>query len=446
MQLAFGSSGLFIGTISKAAIAPIALGLLLTATGCEMFSRDKAQAQPQSRQGQGQPGGAPAVETAIAATGALQEPLEYTGTTEPIRQVSLRSQVEGQLLNLTVDVGDRVTQGQVLAELNDRLLRTEVAEAQAELAARQVEIAQAQAEVSDTQAQAEQARVELEQSRADAARLQTLANDGAVTTQAAEQAQTEALAAEQVLRSAQQQVRTRQQAVLATERRARAQAAVVAQTQERRAYSTLQSPISGAVLERTTEPGNLVQPGNEILKLGDFSAIKVVVQVSERELGNIRLGRAVQVRLDAFPEQVISGSVTQISPAADPTARLIPIEITIPNREGQIGSGLLARVQFGQTEGDRLIVPQGALELGDEEGASTLFVIEGTGDQAKAIARRVQVGQSSNGQVEILSGLKVGETVAISSSGNLKDGQAVRLSILSETQSVPPSSPQSSSQ
>lgn len=407
----------------------------LNLSGCQVFpSQNTAQAQAPTQDGVDTPA---AVETAIAQPGSLEEPLEYTGTTQPIQQVSLRSQAEGRLLNLSVNVGDTVRQGEVLGQLDDRLIMTLMSQAQAELAALQSEVAQAEAEVSDAQAQVEQARVEWQQAETDAERLQSLAQEGVITAQQAEQAVTAALAAEQIFRSAQEQVRTREQAVTAARGRVRAQQAVLAEIQARRAYSLLTAPITGTVLERVTEPGNLVQPGNEVLKLGDFSAIKVVVQVSELELGSLRPGQAVSIRLDAFPDQSFQGQISRISPAADPTARLIPIEITMPNGVGtsgrDIGSGLLARVQFQTNAAKPIVLPESALSLAGEETESTVFVLEGDGEAARVVARSVEVGDRANGQVVIRSGLQSGEPVVIRSSDPLTDGQLVRLSILSET-------------
>lgn len=95
----------------------ILAGLLMGLAGCG-GSRQAAEAQA-SRSQAGPETGPPAVEVAIARTGTLEETLEYTGTTQPFREVSLRSQLEGQLLSLPVDVGDRVQQGQILGQIDD---------------------------------------------------------------------------------------------------------------------------------------------------------------------------------------------------------------------------------------------------------------------------------------------------------------------------------------
>jgi multidrug efflux pump subunit AcrA (membrane-fusion protein) len=313
----------------------------------------------------------------------------------------------------------------------------------------------------------------------DAARRATLGTQGAISKQEAELAQTAAQTAEQALRSALEQISTEQKAVAAAQRRVEAQRAAVAQAGERRSYALVASPINGVVLEKVSEPGNLVQPGGEILKLGDFNQVKVVVSVSELELSKIRVGQSVQVTLDAFGNQSSTGQVSRISPAADPTARQIPVEITIPNSNGRIGSGLLARVNFESTTISRVVVPETALQEEGEQGTrgarqqgskaareprnrgaeeqrsnpkskivrlsahaevqnpksaeGTVFVVTSTGAQAKVQARRVQLGDRANGKVEIISGLKPGERFVARSSKPLKDGAPVRLSALSET-------------
>ena len=401
-------------------------GILLTASGCSLPGRDTAEAQP------AQPdSGAIAVETISVQSDRLDASLEYTGTTQPIQEVSLRSQVEGQLLSLRVDVGDAVTPGQMLGQVDAAVLQTLVNAAKAELAARQSEVSQARAAVSDALAQVERARAEMMQAQADAERLQQLVADGAVTTQQAEQAETAFLAAEQIFRSAEEQVRTREQAVVAAQGRVDAQAALVAQAEERLSYASLIAPLNGVVLERVMEPGNLVQPGTEVLKLGDFSAVKVIVQISELDLAQLERGQPAQVQLDAFPGETWSGRITRISPVADPTARLVPIEVEIPNGDRRIGSGLLARVNF--TAGDvAIVLPTQALEVNPELLEPTVFILDESQENPTVSARPVEIGDRTNGRVEILAGLAPGERVVISSDAPLSDGQAVRLSILSQ--------------
>jgi HlyD family secretion protein len=376
--------------------------------------------------------GPPAVQTAIAKPGAVEVPLAYTGTTRPAQQVTLRARVDGQIVNLQGDVGDRVERGDILARLDGDLLSVAVNEAQAELAARNSEIAQAQASVSDAQALVVQAQAQLNQAQAEAQRLQRLAAAGASSQQAAEQAVLALETARQAVRSAQQQVISRQQAVNAVQGRFQAQRAVLDQTQQRLAYAGLAAPISGVILARLVEPGDYVEAGADLFSLADLSRLTVTVQVSELDLSRISLGQSAQVRLDAFPEQTLSGRVTQISPVADGTSRLVPMEVSIANPDGRVGSGLLARISFSTGNPDRVVVPEKALTFAPNSESPTVFVMQPGGEQATVVARPVQLGRRLKDQVEILSGLSLGETYVNNSDAPLEDGQRVRLSILSE--------------
>lgn len=409
-------------------------------SSCRLLPRSDAQPSPDTP---GQEADQPvAVQTAVAATGTVKEILTYTGTTRPVRQVSLRSQVSGQLQQVTVDAGDGVAQGAVLAQVDDALLRVAVNEAQAELTSRQSEVAQAAAEVSNVKTSLEAAKVRFQQAQTEADRLQRLAAAGAVSTQEAEQAQLAVDVARQALKSSEEQIRTRQQAVTAAQGRVASQQAVVDQAREQLSYAAVRAPLSGVVLQRLLEAGDYVQAGGEILQIGDLSTLEVTVQVSELDLNRISQGQTVRVTLDAFPDRSLTGRINRIAPVADTSSRLLPVEITIPNPDGRVGSGLLARVQFTPPGQANVVLPESALAIANPpqstdpqptDTPSTVFVVDPKADPAIAQARQVQIGTKANGQVEILSGLQPGESYVLKSDRPLADGQPVRLSILSET-------------
>ncbi|MEI1375773.1 efflux RND transporter periplasmic adaptor subunit [Nostoc sp. UHCC 0926] len=445
-------------------LIPCLLGIGLLTANCGSLPKESADAESQSP-GSGQRGGSAAVDVAIARTDLLQKQPEYTGNTTPFRIVSVRSQVEARLLALNLDVGDPVKLGQNIGQLDDAILLTQLKQTEAELAALKSEVARASNQVSNARADVERARLEVVQAQADSQRQQNLFKAGAIAEQVAQRARTQAQTAAQALRAAQEQVRIEQQAVAAAQGRVLAQQALVAQTKERRSYAQLTSPITGVVTQKVTEPGNLLQAGNEVLKIGDFNRVKVIVQVSELELAQIQVGQSVQVRLDAFPDQALIGRVTRISPAADATARLIPVEVVIPNTQGKIGSGLLARVNFENQTQQRVIVPQTAIqkagsknskgtgetqtnvrqdsslpntsaiaEAKPQDQSGAIFVVKDTEGKTKVTARAVMLGKRADGKVEILSGLQAGERYVVRSGKPLKEGDTVNLSILSEKQ------------
>ena len=415
-------------------ISYLFIGILITS--CNSAPKETAQATSKRR------GGITAVDTAIAKKAPLKKELFYTGTTVPFRKISVRSQVEGQLLALNVDIGDKLSKGYIVGLIDDTLLKTSLNQAEAELAALNSEVARANTQVSNALTEVERARLELQQAASDARRQEKLLSEGAIAKQTAEQARTAAQTAAKAVRLAEKRVQTEREAVAAAKGRVVAQKAVVAQAKERKSYTKLTSPITGVVLERIIEPGNLVQPGNEIIKIGDFSSVKIEVQVSELELGKLEIGQSVKVLLDAFRNREYIGTLKRISPAANTTARLIPAEVVIPNIEGKIGSGLLARVSFQNTERLQVVVPLRAINTEVRKGIkeeelnqnlqSTVFVVKEDGKNFKVQARRVILGERADNKVEIISGLQSEESYVVRSSKPLKDGEKVRLSILSE--------------
>ena len=414
----------------KTSLGIILLSSLLipNLVGCSEGFNTSVEAQPEQPQ---ERKSLPKVESAIAQTQSLRDTFTYKGDTTPQQVVSLRSQAEGQLQTLTVDVGDNVEKGQILGQLNDTLLQTDLGEAEAELASRLAAVNRSRNQVKTAQIQLEQAQAEAEQAKADARRFTNLAEQGAIAQQEAEVAQTEAIVAEKQVRAAQEQIKIEQEAVATAQEQVKVQHSIIDQAQERRSYTTLKSPITGVILERVTDPGNLIRPGEEVLTIGDFQNVKVRVTVSELVLGEIRQGQAVTVNLDAFPNESYQGRITRISPSGNAQTRQVPIEITLPNPQRRIGSGLLARVTFSREASEQVVIPEIALQEEKEDNTATIFVLNATTEPPTVEAKRVQLGDRANDRVEILSGLTAGTAFIVRSSSSLTSGDAVRLSALS---------------
>jgi len=132
-------------------IIPVLLiGTLFLASGCTSEPKQSSQAQPIKQNPDQKP---IAVDVAIAKVENLETNTEFIGTTAPIREVSVRSRTEGQLISLNVDIGDPVSQGQILGQQDDGILRANVLQVEAELAARQSEVARAITQVSNAKTQ-----------------------------------------------------------------------------------------------------------------------------------------------------------------------------------------------------------------------------------------------------------------------------------------------------
>jgi multidrug efflux pump subunit AcrA (membrane-fusion protein) len=433
--------------------------LMLTACGnLTQTSRTEAPEQPV------------AVDMAIARLGSLHQKREYSGTTRPAREILVRSQTEGQILNLNVNVGDTVKAGQALARIDDQQLAAAIQDAQSQLTSLQSELASSQNQIIEAEGRVTEAELKFQQTQADSQRFQKLLQEGAISQQQAEQSQTAARSAAQALQSAQERVNSQQQSLSATQKQIAAQKATLAKLRQQGAVTVLKAPLSGVVLERSAETGNAVQPGSEVLKLGDLNQVKVVVELANNDLPTLRIGQAVPVKFPDLPQQEAVGRISRIAPAKGTTARLVPVEVTIPNPTGQIKSGFTASVLVtSTTPTQRVLIPQAALKIarGDRPSPQTtlttpagdrplpklpnqksvspqspspgkppqvpgtIFVIVGQQPQSKVVVRQVVVGEQSDGQAEILSGLQAGEQVVVRSPQLLKEGLAVRLSAAS---------------
>jgi RND family efflux transporter MFP subunit len=364
------------------------------------------------------------VEVAIARTGSLGGEPEYVGTTLPLQEATIRVQVAGQLKSLAVDVGDQVKKGQPLASVDTNLLKAEVDRAQGELSARQADVTRAQNQSSNAQNHLEEMRIDRQEAQAEVDRIQQLEEQGAVSFQEAERARRMLKQAEQAFTSAQKQVQVEARALEVARTRVATQKTLVAQERERISSTTLVAPISGTVMERGSAAGSLLRPGDRILQLGDFSKVKVLAQVSEMTVPKIRIGQVVQLNLDAFPAEQFTGTVRRISPATDPTARLVPVEVVMANSQGKIGSGLLARVRFSKPS-ENVIVP---LEVVQEKSGASPTVLVVT-ESSTVVVHPVKLGARAEGQVEVLSGLQPGESFIVRSGQPLKEGERVRFTV-----------------
>ena len=308
-----------------------------------------------------------AVQVAIAERASTSRNVSMTGTVEPLRTLGVLSQLAGALQTVTAQEGDLVRKGAVLARIA----------------------------VPEIDASLRSAEVALDAARARADRSRQLVEAGVITATENELDQT-ALAAALATRD---QLRTR------------------------KSFATVTAPITGVVLERRVETGDLASPQLRLFTLGDLSTLVVRVPVSELDVTALREGGPAEVTLDALPGRTLQGSIRRIFPAADSTTRLVPVEVALTGASArQAKPGFLARVMFRLEPRSNVLLIPGTAVLENPRGAVVYVVQNG-----KSALRSVERGGTFEGRVEITSGLAVGDSVVVAGNTMLRDGAAVRV-------------------
>lgn len=196
-------------------------------------------------------------------------------------------------------------------------------------------------------------------------------------------------------------------------------------------YTNIQAPISGYVSERMIRAGNLVELHQPVYRITSYDPLLAVLHVPERELGVLRNGLTVTVRLDAFPRQEFKGEVIRISPVIDPTTGTFRVTAQVEDPAGIVKPGLFGRVDILHDVRKNVpVIPRSALIREDEQ--TFVFVV---GEDGNAIRRSIRTGYERNGQVEVVEGVSEGESVVTAGKGSLSDGSKVE--VVSLTAAVP---------
>ena len=312
------------------------------------------------------------VRVAEVSQAAVQSGLRAVGTLAPADEIRLSFKTGGVVASVSVEQGDRVRAGQVLAAL-----------AQEEVAAA----------VAQARALAEKAERDLERGRA-------LYADEVATREQLEDLQTARDVAQANLRAAEFNAR----------------------------FSRIEAPAEGIVLRRLAEPDELVSPGQPVLIVGDTSGGWVVrAALSDRDVVRVRQGDAAEVTLDAYPGRRFDAKVVEMASAADPVTGTYEVKLAIDAADVRLVQGLVAKVEMTGTSGSAVpVVPVHALlEADGSEAIVYVVATRETGDVAQRVA--VRVGRLVGDRVEVLSGLAGGERLVTEGASYLRDGDAVRV-------------------
>ncbi|HSE24224.1 MAG TPA: efflux RND transporter periplasmic adaptor subunit, partial [Pyrinomonadaceae bacterium] len=174
------------------------------------------------------------------------------------------------------------------------------------------------------------------------------------------------------------------------------------------AVFSLNSPISGIVIERNGTIGATVGSDANVFKIIDISRVWIDANIFEKDLDRVRRGQAVNISVPAFPGVSFSGKVILISSVVDPETRTVKVRTEVPNSDGRLKPDMFANVRIiTDLHRTAISIPQAAVL--DDRGKSIVFVNEAGGYQK----RPVTVGIQGDGRVEIIEGLQAGDKVVV---------------------------------
>ena len=291
---------------------------------------------------------------------------ERSGTLKALREIDIYNQGEGQITSLPFYEGDTVKKGDIIAKLDDRLLRTQLERTQA------------------LRRKAEQ----------DLLRLKSLAAKGLSPKTEITSAETELA----VAKADEHSLLTRLD------------------------YTIIRAPISGVVSQRLSEQGNIAERYTHLLTLSDQNSLVTEVAVSELLINKLHIGDKTDITIDALDnlDSPLQGTITRIYPNLDPFTRTGTIEITLTPVPKGARPGQLARVTLHTEQEARLLIPFTALRHSVD--GDYVFTID---SEQKASITPVATGLNLNEQVEIISGLTEGASIVVRGYTNLSANKKV---------------------
>ncbi len=375
----------------------------------------------------GMMGQVPLVDVAPVTQGLIEEKIIRTGDIAPNAQVTIFSKVQGWVGKINVREGDLVKTGQVLVTLDSREAEAAVAQAQASLEAGRARLKQVQATSEETvQSQIQQTKANMELAQADLKRAQELQEKNFIARQQLDEARMKYNVAKANYDLALNSIRqkTWENDIALAEAQVNQAKATLEFNKAQLANLIILSPMNGGITKRYVDPGTMVKDTTPILTLMDFTEMKMVVNVIEREFIYLQKGQPVKITVTAFPDRVFTGRIEVITPALELQSRTAEIQISIPNPDFVLKPGMFGRAEvILRSNPQAVLVP--IQSLFTEVDKDFVFVLK----ENKTFRRAVRKGVVRDTVVEILQGVSPGEQVVTAGHLSLKDGTQVRLSL-----------------
>jgi HlyD family secretion protein len=359
----------------------------------------------------GRPAAAPALTVHSAP---LLRTLQFSARVATASRVDVGSTLTGRVVEVSVDEGARVRQGDMLVRLESDELRAALQQAQASERQAAARLAGLRSTGRSTvQAAVAQAESVLAAAQAELRRTQDLLAKGFVSPARLDETQRVVAVAEAQLASARAQGEANADAgteVLQAEAQLALARSATAAAEARLAQTKIAAPADARVLSRLVEPGQIVQPGRALMSLALAGSLQLEAQVDERYLEQLQVGQIATVVADAFPGQRFAASVRSIAPLVDAQRGAIEVKLTPQQAPGFLREDMTLSVEVETARRERaLSVPVAALR-GDPDATSATVLLARDG---RVEARTVRLGLRTLDAAEVRDGLAEGDTVLL---------------------------------
>ena len=351
--------------------------------------------------------------------GDITKSVVATGKVTPITKVEIKSKASGIVKKLYVDTGDRVKQGQVLAELDKIEIEEQVNSARAQLLSSEANLQSAEAD--EKRAEVDAQGVDIPTLQRAYQRAKQMSHDGVISQSALDDAERNYIMAVNKRDVARAQLTVNKAKVAQAQAQVKKDQASLKQFEEQLSYTTIIAPIDGVVLSRDVEVGDAVSSilvlgsgATLVMTLGDTSEVYVKGKVDESDIGKVYLGQPARIRVETFKDKTFTGHVTKISPMGveKDNVTTFEVRVSINNPGGELKAEMTANAEILLDEHHNvLMVPESALLYDKDKNASVDIPFPSAKDGMKKVP--VTIGISNGVKTEIDAGLKQGDQVVL---------------------------------
>ncbi len=356
---------------------------------------------------------------AKAENGDIARSVVATGKVQPITKVEVKSKASGIVTHLYTDINERVTKGQLLAQLDQQEILDQVAAQKATLSAAESNLRAAAAAIDYDKVNAEAPDLPMYKHTYD--RALEMSKDGVVSRQALDDAQQKYLAAANVRDRAISQIAVDTSKMHQAQAQVAQAQASLKQLEDELSYTTITSPMDGVILSRDVEVGDAVSSilvlgstATLVMTIGDTHQVYVQGKVDEGGIGQVYMGQPARIKLESFKDKTFLGKVTRIAPLGveKDNVTTFEVRVSIDNPGGELKANMTANAEILLDEHKNVLtVPEQAVLYDKDRNAS----VEVPDPSIKTGRRKVQIkaGISNGTKTEILAGLKTGDTVIL---------------------------------